>query len=449
MTRRVTLIAMLAALPLWAQLNQNCTVSVLNRNVQVNADGSWVLPNIPANSGQVKARATCVQNGITTSGESAFFTVPVNGAVNLPDIVIGSASQIPVSLTLTPTPVSLASIGQTAQLTVTAIYPNNTTKNVTNASTGTNYTTSNPAIVSISPNGLLTAAASGTVVIQAINDGASGIITARVTLASADTDGDGIPDSAEIQLGMDPRNPVDAQEDFDRDGLTNLQEFNLGTDIRKADTDGDGLQDGNEVTLGTNPLLPDTDGDGIPDGVEVTKACNPLVNDFAICLPRAMQSFAVTPTTFSLTVNALNPLTSLQFSVRGTLVDGKTILDLTSNSRGTNYASNNLSACTLDVVRGVVFAGSNGNCTITITNSTFSATATGTVSSYFLRVTEGSVDTRRWPRSPWFRPRTGDTRRWPRFSYREVVALAEATEYWSIGGDTFRGASKELRMHPN
>jgi len=50
-------------------------VSVLNRNVQVNADGSWVLPNIPANFGQVKARATCVQNGITTFGESAFFTV--------------------------------------------------------------------------------------------------------------------------------------------------------------------------------------------------------------------------------------------------------------------------------------------------------------------------------------------------------------------------------------
>ena len=41
-----------------AQLNQNCTVSVLNRNVPVNADGTWVLPNVPANFGTVKARAT-------------------------------------------------------------------------------------------------------------------------------------------------------------------------------------------------------------------------------------------------------------------------------------------------------------------------------------------------------------------------------------------------------
>src|ERR1035437_2649524 len=85
-----------------AQLNQNCTVSVLNRNVQVNPDGSWVLPNIPANVGQVKARATCVRSGVTISGESAFFTVPANGVVNLPPIILGSASQIPASLSITP-----------------------------------------------------------------------------------------------------------------------------------------------------------------------------------------------------------------------------------------------------------------------------------------------------------------------------------------------------------
>src|SRR5262245_11835177 len=73
------------------QLNQNCTVSVLNRNVQLNANGSWVLPNVPANLGQVKARATCIQNGVTTFGESDFFTIPSNGIVNLPNIVLGNA----------------------------------------------------------------------------------------------------------------------------------------------------------------------------------------------------------------------------------------------------------------------------------------------------------------------------------------------------------------------
>src|SRR5438552_4576723 len=82
------------------QLNENCTVSVLNRTVPVNADGSWVLPNIPANFGQVKARATCIQNGTTVFGESDFFTVPANSAVNLPAITLGSATPIPISLSL-------------------------------------------------------------------------------------------------------------------------------------------------------------------------------------------------------------------------------------------------------------------------------------------------------------------------------------------------------------
>ena len=80
----VVLIVLCAAHGVLAQLNQDCTVSVLNRTVQVNPDGSWVLPNVPANFGQVKARATCVRNGITISGESDYFTIPANGAVNLP-----------------------------------------------------------------------------------------------------------------------------------------------------------------------------------------------------------------------------------------------------------------------------------------------------------------------------------------------------------------------------
>src|SRR5438094_1445828 len=97
------MLALCTARPALAQFNgENCTVSVLNRSVRVNPDGSWVLPNIPANFGQVKARATCIQNGVTTFGESAFFTVPANNAVNLPTIIFGNANPIPISLAITP-----------------------------------------------------------------------------------------------------------------------------------------------------------------------------------------------------------------------------------------------------------------------------------------------------------------------------------------------------------
>ena len=45
--------------------------------------------------------------------------------------------------------------------------------------------------------------------------------------------------------------------DYDDDGLTNNQEIQLhGTDPSNADTDGDGVSDSAEITAGTNPLLP-------------------------------------------------------------------------------------------------------------------------------------------------------------------------------------------------
>lgn len=54
--------------------------------------------------------------------------------------------------------------------------------------------------------------------------------------------------------------------DGDRDGLGQLAESVLGTDAGKADSDGDGVPDGAEVAQGTNPL----DGRVVPTGVVAT-----------------------------------------------------------------------------------------------------------------------------------------------------------------------------------
>jgi len=63
---------------------------------------------------------------------------------------------------------------------------------------------------------------------------------------------------------------ISGQEDSDGDGLTNSEEAQIGTDPLNPDTDGDGLGDGEEVkTYATNPLVPDTDSDGLGDGEEV------------------------------------------------------------------------------------------------------------------------------------------------------------------------------------
>ena len=78
----LVLLAVCPARETFAQLNENCTISVLNRNVRVRPDGSWVLPNVPANFGFVRARVTCIVEGRTISGESDPFLIPANGVVN-------------------------------------------------------------------------------------------------------------------------------------------------------------------------------------------------------------------------------------------------------------------------------------------------------------------------------------------------------------------------------
>ena len=365
-----------------AQLNQNCTVSVLNRTVRVNADGTWVLPNVPANTGRVKARATCVQNGVTRFGESEFFTVPRNGIVNLPRIVLGAVTPIPASLVLTPAPVLFSGIGQTSQLIATATYADGSTRNVAAGEHGTDYTTSNSSIVSVNADGLLTAVASGTVVIQAINEGTPGMVTVTVVLSTSDTDGDGIPDDIEASRGMDPRNPVDAIEDFDRDDLTNVDEYRAGTDLRDADSDDDDLKDGREVHIvNSNPLFADTDGDDIPDGIEVTLNTNPL-NRNSYDLRRAVAVSTLLPASFLLTTNPVfsgDTFQQLSWVVR--LIDGKTVLDLTADPR-TSYVSSDLQICSFGAVPGRVFAGQPGTCQVLISNSTLTVSVPGTITRF-------------------------------------------------------------------
>ncbi|MFW9922069.1 MAG: ABC transporter substrate-binding protein [Candidatus Thorarchaeota archaeon] len=85
-----------------------------------------------------------------------------------------------------------------------------------------------------------------------------------------DTDGDGYTDKWEIVNKFDPLDPTDTIGDDDFDGLTNVEEFFIGTDETKFDTDGDYLSDGDEVNIyGTNPLKKDTDKDGLTDWEEL------------------------------------------------------------------------------------------------------------------------------------------------------------------------------------
>lgn len=95
-----------------------------------------------------------------------------------------------------------------------------------------------------------------------------GGVTYKTNPLIKDTDGDGKIDS------VDDR-PCEAEKliDADKDGLSDIEEKESGTDPNDQDTDDDGLTDFEEVkgTKGfvTNPLKKDTDGDGLLDLEEI------------------------------------------------------------------------------------------------------------------------------------------------------------------------------------
>lgn len=365
------------------QLDDRCVVSVLNRTAQVKPDGTWSIPNAPANTGLVRARASCTEDdGTVRSGQSDFFLIPANGAVEVPDIRFGVNDPTPASLTLTAEPPVLEAEGATGQILALATFADGSTRDVTAPAAGTTYLVSNPAVATVSAEGQVTAIASGTVVISALNDGALGLATVRVQL-SGDTDGDGIPDDVELDLGLDPTNPVDALEDTDNDDLTNREELvDFGTDPRQPDTDGDTLVDGEEVFAGedgfvTSPVLPDTDGDGLRDALEIATASDPT-DPASFNLAAALDVLTVAPEDFVLTVNTLLGEATRQLTVSGTLIDGFPI-DLTSEARGTTYASSNLAVCSFGLADGLLFGGAAGTCTVTASNAGFSASTTVTV----------------------------------------------------------------------
>ncbi len=90
-----------------------------------------------------------------------------------------------------------------------------------------------------------------------------------------DYDGDGISNFQEFYLGTDP-----FLADTDGDLLTDYEELQYLTDPTLFDTDGDGLSDREEALYETtDPTLYDTDGDLVPDTWEILMGTNELVAD--------------------------------------------------------------------------------------------------------------------------------------------------------------------------
>ena len=71
-------------------------------------------------------------------------------------------------------------------------------------------------------------------------------IGALPCVTASDSDNDDMLDYWEIQYGLNPYISVDAGYDYDSDGLTNLEEFQMGTMPTDQDTDNDNIVDGSD-----------------------------------------------------------------------------------------------------------------------------------------------------------------------------------------------------------
>ncbi len=120
-------------------------------------------------------------------------------------------------------------------------------------------------------------------------------------LGVADTDGDGLTDAEELELGTDP-----LRYDTDGDGFCDGVEVHFarlgapfdpaqeaqpdggGLDpgcpshLRGVDSDCDGLFDCDEQLIGTNALRMDSDDDGVTDGVEWQLGTQPASRDLSV-----------------------------------------------------------------------------------------------------------------------------------------------------------------------
>lgn len=171
--------------PSAAQVNGGpCTVTVAGQSVQANADGYFLVQNVPANGSVVRATATCTLAGVTLYGTSEFFRVVQNETFTLQGLEF---SPFPppslVSLTSTASPPTITDPDGTSQVLSLGLFSDQSSEVLDGLASGSTYVSSNPAILAVDEDGLVHAqpGAIGTVLVTSVNRGVTAVTTVALS----------------------------------------------------------------------------------------------------------------------------------------------------------------------------------------------------------------------------------------------------------------------------
>ena len=159
------------------------TIMAAGRVVDIAPDGSFTLSNLPENE-LIRLTAVRTEPAPTLYAQSDFFVVTPGEPFVLPAPMMVSEEPpaTPESLSLVPSGIIALAPSQTVALNTQAILSDGMATDVSTSSSGTRYSSSNPAVATVDETGQVSAHETGTVFVTAHNQGIS--TTKRIAVAT-------------------------------------------------------------------------------------------------------------------------------------------------------------------------------------------------------------------------------------------------------------------------
>lgn len=157
---------------LHAQATDFCTVTANGMTATIRPDGSFEIPNVPAGTNLIRVEAVCDLYGVKLYSVSDFFEVVEDQViqVGLQDFTLLPPPSV-VSIGAMASAPTLTTKGQTAQLLVTAEMSDTTQQDLTARAQGSTYRSSNPNVLTVDQEGLVSAVGSGAAFVTITNQG--------------------------------------------------------------------------------------------------------------------------------------------------------------------------------------------------------------------------------------------------------------------------------------